>query len=420
MENSKFSGYKVAFGCFLVMFIHLGMLSSVGVFIPRIAEGLNVPVGRVSLMVTFAMIVAFLMSFVTPRMLQKFNPRVLMYIASFFAVGHYLMFAFAPNVYVVWLAAALGGITLGFGTNAVCAAVLGAWFIRNRASIVGIVFGGAAVGAAVFQFIGGITIAAVGWRTAYIIIGVAGAAIALLANILFVRDDPEKLGQKALGWDDIQETATAADNAQTVVQGVTATEAMKTASFWLLFVGVVVGGFLITGFQSFAPAFWQENGMEAVRSASYLSLYSLLGCLGVMLAGVIADKFGNKGFLTIILLAYVLGLFCATRYATNQSVILVLLTCILVAISYPASTSIPATVTTGAFGNKDYAKIVAYLMAALYLGKCLVSPVMSAIAAKTGGLMGGFIALIIFGIITWVLCMLGLITAPVNKMKSTK
>ena len=131
---------------------------------------------------------------------------------------------------------------------------------------------------------------AVGWRETYILLGVIGFAIALIANLLFIRD-PQKLGQKPLGWED---AAVEHEKAEHVTEtGVTAKAAMKTPSFWLLFVGIILAGFLITGFQSFAPAFWQENGMDAVQSSSYLSLYSLIGCVGVMIGGVVADKMGK-------------------------------------------------------------------------------------------------------------------------------
>ena len=109
-------------------------------------------------------------------------------------------------------------------------------------------------------------------------------------------------------------------------------------------------------------------------------------------------------------------MFCATRYGANQSTVLVILTCLLIGLSYPASTSIPATVTTGAFGGREYAKICSYLMAALYFGKAIVSPVLSGIKAASGGLMGGFIALFAIAIAVLGLVELGLMCAPMHKL----
>ena len=388
--DERFSGYRVLIGCFLVMFVHLGMLSSLGIFIPRMVPDLNETLGRVSLMTSFATIVAFVMSFITPKLLHKFSARVLLGVASVLCGIHFIMYGMAQNVYVLWAGASLGGVVLGCGTNAVIGTIISSWFIRKRSAIIGYVFGGAALGGAAVQFLGGRMIHAVGWRETYILLGVIGFAIALIANLLFIRD-PQKLGQKPLGWED---AAVEHEKAEHVTEtGVTAKAAMKTPSFWLLFVGIILAGFLITGFQSFAPAFWQENGMDVVQSSSYLSLYSLIGCVGVMIGGVVADKMGNRGFIAYILLAYIIGMFCATRYGANQSTVLVILTCLLIGLSYPASTSIPATVTTGAFGGREYAKICSYLMAALYFGKAIVSPVLSGIKAASGGLMGGFIAL---------------------------
>lgn len=411
--DERFSGYRVLIGCFLVMFVHLGMLSSLGIFIPRMVPDLNETLGRVSLMTSFATIVAFVMSFITPKLLHKFSARVLLGVASVLCGIHFIMYGMAQNVYVLWAGASLGGVVLGCGTNAVIGTIISSWFIRKRSAIIGYVFGGAALGGAAVQFLGGRMIHAVGWRETYILLGVIGFAIALIANLLFIRD-PQKLGQKPLGW---EYAAVEHEKAEHVTEtGVTAKAAMKTPSFWLLFVGIILAGFLITGFQSFAPAFWQENGMDVVQSSSYLSLYSLIGCVGVMIGGVVADKMGNRGFIAYILLAYIIGMFCATRYGANQSTVLVILTCLLIGLSYPASTSIPATVTTGAFGGREYAKICSYLMAALYFGKAIVSPVLSGIKAASGGLMGGFIALFAIAIAVLGLVELGLMCAPMHKL----
>ena len=160
--NERFSGYRVLIGCFLVMFVHLGMLSSLGIFIPRMVPDLNETLGRVSLMTSFATIVAFVMSFITPKLLHKFSARVLLGVASVLCGIHFIMYGMAQNVYVLWAGASLGGVVLGCGTNAVIGTIISSWFIRKRSAIIGYVFGGAALGGAAVQFLGGRMIHAVG------------------------------------------------------------------------------------------------------------------------------------------------------------------------------------------------------------------------------------------------------------------
>ena len=111
--DERFSGYRVLIGCFLVMFVHLGMLSSLGIFIPRMVPDLNETLGRVSLMTSFATIVAFVMSFITPKLLHKFSARVLLGVASVLCGIHFIMYGMAQNVYVLWAGASLGGVVLG-------------------------------------------------------------------------------------------------------------------------------------------------------------------------------------------------------------------------------------------------------------------------------------------------------------------
>ena len=151
--DERFSGYRVLIGCFLVMFVHLGMLSSLGIFIPRMVPDLNETLGRVSLMTSFATIVAFVMSFITPKLLHKFSARVLLGVASVLCGIHFIMYGMAQNVYVLWAGASLGGVVLGCGTNAVIGTIISSWFIRKRSAIIGYVFGGAAlVGQVLFRW----------------------------------------------------------------------------------------------------------------------------------------------------------------------------------------------------------------------------------------------------------------------------
>ena len=63
-------------------------------------------------------------------------------------------------------------------------------------------------------------------------------AIGMLAVIFLIRE-PEKMGQKPLGWDKADE---AAANVVQELPGVTRQEAIKTASFWFFAAALLLGG----------------------------------------------------------------------------------------------------------------------------------------------------------------------------------
>lgn len=409
MENKKiFWGYPTAVGCFVIMFVHLGMLTTIGLFIPAIAGGIGASISQVSQVIAVATLGSFVTSFFVSKLITKLSAKRLLILATISCAAHFFIYGISPNVFVVYIGGVFGGFAMGAGANAVNASILSSWFIEKRSSVIGLVFGGAAFGGAVTQFVAGRLIDSVGWRSAYFILAVAILVLGISANIIFIRD-PNKVGQKPLGWEKFQAAAGGEEAAAT--SGMLLTQARKSVSFWLIMVGVVFCGVLITGFTSFSPSYWQLNGMSQVDSSQYISLFSLIGAFGTMLAGFIANKFGNKVFIAYMMICYIVGMVLMVMWPNNMTATFTMLAVCITAFSFPLSTSVPATVTTESFGNRDYTKICAWFMAALYLGKAMSSVVLGSVLDITGSLRGGFVLLGIFAGISLVCIFVGILLA---------
>jgi MFS family permease len=416
-EKQGFAGYRVAIGCFIIMFVHSGMLMTIGVFIPHIVQELNLAVGLVALIVSFATGAAFFANFGVPKALATLGPKKTLYLASSICTLHYVVLSFSNNLFMLYLGGVLGGLVLGFGAQACMAAVISSWFIEKRATIIGMVFGGSAFGGAVCQFISGIFINEFGWRNAYLIDAVIIFALGFAANLFFIRT-PEAMGQKPLGWDKQgdQSASPAAGAAAAPSLGVDLPTARGTLSFWLIALGVMLSGMLITGWQTFTPAFWQASGIEKLQSSHFASLFSLIGAAAMLYSGVIADKFGNKVYLSYLILTFIGGTVLLIQF-TNVSTMISIGTIIICALSFPLSSSVPATVTTDAFGRAHYTKIMSSFTAMLYLGKCLSSPVMGYIQKVTGSYQGSYAVLLGSAAVSLVILIIAVNIAPMKKLR---
>ena len=409
----KFWGYITAFGCFVVMFVHLGMMTSIGLFIPHIAADLEIAISKVSYIVTFATLSAFICSFFAARVFERFSARYVLLFASALSAIHYVIYSYADNIFPLYIGGVLAGLVLGLGANACIASILSSWFIEKRSTVIGIVFGGAALGGAATQLLAGHLIEEYGWRNTYLILAGIAFLVAATANLLLIRN-PEKIGQKPLGWENAQKI----NMIDKKRSGVSLQRARKKSSFWFCMVGIVLIGPLITGFQAYAPTYWQMSGATALDTAKYMSLLSLLGAAGTILGGIIAEKFGSKVYITYCVCAYIIGVGLVLIVPEKSSMILLIIAITLIGTSFPLSNSVPATITTNAFGTHDYSKVCAWFMAALYFGKMIGSPLMGAIMDVTGNIKNSFAVLIVLAATALLLLIVGLITAPLNTYRN--
>lgn len=412
--GKKFSGYYVALGASLVLFVHNGVMGTLGLFIPELATGLNASIGQVSLGLTISSIVAFVISFFVGSLIFKFSPKYLLIIGSITCCIQCIIYGSSSSVWMLYCGAIVEGITTGIATTTCISAVVKQWFVEKRASIIGYVIGGAMLGSALFNTITGLFIANYGWRYAYYFLAATALLIAIPANLMLIRRSPEAIGQKALGWE--SELAGGMDLEKGVSDnGVTLKEAKSSVSFWavLIFGGLFAG--LSIGFITFAPTFWQDYGMDPLKSSYYFTLFSLLAVVATMTSGKIADKFGNKVFVIYLHVSFIIGIIASIWSTNYQNDFLIIISIICASIGFACYTTMLPTITTEIFGSKDYEKIVGVFMAVNYLGLCLVSPICGTIRDKFGSFVPAFILLAIMAILSLFAILLGIKKSPISK-----
>jgi MFS family permease len=414
MKNEKFHGYSSAAGCFICVFCNLGIASTVGVFLPYLAAAIGSSVGACAQAVTVATVAAFATSFFVPKITGKFGGKGTLYLALLLIIPYLMVPAFATHIWMVMAYGLFGGLFLCLGTTVTNSIIISKWFIKKRSSILGIVLGGGAFGAAVFQYLAGLFCELWGIKVSYLILLACGTVLPGLANMLLIKD-PDKLGQKPLGWEETMGEKTAG-SAKTELPGVTFAAAQKSMSFWLCLIAIICSGPLITGFQTFATSYWRSFGMEGGAASTWVSIWSAIGCIAVIALGQIANKWGNKVFITIINVCYIIGMIFAILWPTNQTTSYTILAVLFVGFSYPLTTSVPATLCTESFGPKEYSKIISWFSAALYLGKAFASPMISAIVTATGSYVNAFIILAVLSAVSLVLIIISIVTSPYQKI----
>jgi MFS family permease len=137
----------------------------------------------------------------------------------------------------------------------------------------------------------------------------------------------------------------------------------------------------------------------------------------MLYSGVIADKFGNKAYLSYLIVTFIVGTLLLIQF-TNVSTMVSIGTIFICSLSFPLSSAVPATVTTESFGRAHYTKIMASFTAMLYLGKAIASPVMGFISRITGNsYVGAYQILIASAAVSLVILMIAINIAPMRKLR---
>ena len=410
MQNSeKFSGWQVLVGCFLIMFFVQGGLQTLAVFLPAIAKGLDVHIGVAAMISTFATIAAFAANLLIAPMLNRTTIRRVLFIGLILCSGHFYLYSMAENITVIYLGAAMGGFSAGFGTIAPCSMIMTNWFIKKRATYMSIIVAGSMFGGALLMPVCGWLIDQWGWRHAYIILASVIGVVGILAIGALISDSPAEKGQKAYGADEVVQTTTGKSSAE--LGGLTASEAKKTLSFWLLALGILLIG-CSTNIENFLPAFWQSRGLTVVNSSNLMGLYAFIAGVVAMVLGRITDKLGGKAYGLLTSAMFILGSIMIVFIGAAAMPLMVLA---LIPFSMGAKkTSIMTAplVVAESFGRKNYASIVGNFTAVLQLGIALSNPIIGAILRTEGGYTSAFYAMAGINLVAVLLLVFALKISP--------
>ena len=309
-ETKKFSGYSVAVCLAIVVLITQGALGTFGVFLPYIIQSEGWSVTAVSLMATCCSTVVFFMNTLMYKAINKFGAKNTLLLGIFCCGLHYFIYGSSKSIIQLYIGACIGGVAMGFATNAMLSFILTRWFVEKRSKVISWAMIGIGFGGTIFAFISGQAIEILGdWRKAYYIVGALIWIFAFPIAIFGVKDSPAKLGQLPLGG-----TENVVDQGPKAKVKLTQLPEFRTVAFWLLWIGMFLAGFVSPGFSQHLTSIFREGGVEAASATNYLSLGKLFTAVGFIILGFISEneKTGTKTAVSFIVATLVV--LCISTY----------------------------------------------------------------------------------------------------------
>jgi MFS family permease len=194
--------------------------------------------------------------------------------------AEHLWHFYAGNVLLGLLTTGLGDITIG--------TVVSQWLTRARGFALGLVYTGSNLGAIVFVQIATWLAIHRSWRDSFVAVGVLGAAVVVPFAVGVVRDRGPGDGLAELPVAESDVDGRPGDGGG--VRDLTAREALRTRSFWILFVALFSFFLYFLAVLEHFVAALSDGGLSHEAAAGYYSVAIGMGLVSKVAMGLLADR----------------------------------------------------------------------------------------------------------------------------------
>jgi sugar phosphate permease len=272
---------------FFAQAVAMGARSTIGLVVKPWEAEFGWERGAISLAASVGFVVYGAAQALSGRWADRTGPR-LIFAASLAVLG--VGTAAVGSIVTLWQAYLVFGVLVmggvGGASSPTSAVAVARWFTRRRGLALGVVSAGSAAGQFVLLPAMAAAVQAVGWRTAFLGLGIAILLVALPVVLLFLKDDPDGAG---------------APRAAGTVAGerpLPLAVIARHANFWWLALSFFVCGVTTAGLiDTHLIPYAEDHHISPVIAASAFGVLSMVNMVFTTLSGAVGDRWGYKGLL---------------------------------------------------------------------------------------------------------------------------
>jgi MFS family permease len=277
---------------------------TVSLFLDHFVQDLGISRSVISLIYGIATLTASFMLPITGRLVDRYGTRRLIAINAL-TFGFAIMLLSQVRGFWSLLAVMLIVRFLGFGSmQLISNNVIAQWFVRRRGLVMGIAGQSLAISLLFYPALSNWLIDEVGWRMAWIALGLLVLAVMLPAGWLFFRDRPELYGLLPDG----RAPTPAELTANGKEEHWTLAEARRTPIFWLFVVACSSLSMITSGVVFHQTSLFQVHGIErdlTVMAFQIQALFAIIGNVGI---GYLLDHVSPRHLLALQMVCLIGGL----------------------------------------------------------------------------------------------------------------
>ncbi|MDR1775048.1 MAG: MFS transporter [Actinomycetes bacterium] len=215
-QQRPFYGWVIVACAFLVIFLHMSIRGSFGVFLAPMGADMGWTTAQTSMGLSVFMVCYGIAAVFAGSNMDRFGPRPVFIMHGLLLGAGIFLSGYARQPWHFYLSYGVAG---GTGAGALFApptAMVRKWFLRDLGRAMGIATAGTGLGFGLAPIVSMWLIRVLSWQDAMRILGaIVGVGVVIVA--LFTKRDPESIGQVPLGYEDAGGfDAAVADLAETV------------------------------------------------------------------------------------------------------------------------------------------------------------------------------------------------------------
>jgi MFS family permease len=352
-------GWLTAAAAFVAMAAVFGVAYSFGAFFAPMAAEFGAGSGTTSLVFSITACCWFLLGSVSGRAVDRLGPQPVLLAGAVALAAGLLVTAAAEQLWVAYL-----GYGLGVGVAVACGyvpmvATVGAWFDRRRALAVGAAVAGIGIGTLTGAPLAAHLIAVHGWRRAFVLLGLGGAAL-LVASACVARRPPLTPGAppRALR------------------------EVVRTREFRLMYLATLLASTGLFVPLVFLPASAAASGVDPVTAAGLVGVVGATSVAGRLAIGALADRIGRMRTFRACF-ALIGASFLVWLAATSLPWLVVF--AVLLGVGYGGWIALQPTVMADWFGVRGLGGVVGLVYTSSGVGALVGPPLAGLLVDGTGG-----------------------------------
>ena len=366
--SPRYYGWTIVALSFVLMMASYTLLYCYSVFMPFLEQDLGLTRAEIAAPFSLCVIVYSTMSLVSGRLTDRVGPRPIIMAAGLLMAAGFGVLSLAEASLELYLGySLLYGLGMS-GAYIPMSATLVRWFLAKRGLALALSNLGGSAAMAGGPFLGVMVIAALGWRDAFITIGLICGGLVFLSALGFRRDPGEDTSSPAF-------TAMAAEASFTL------SEARRTFAFWIM-CGIFLCAWSVMFFpfaHFIALAIDLEWGPEG--GVQLFAMAAVGGVFGRLVIGAVSDKIGRKAGLVVLLAVQILS---CLLFASGTSVSVLFAAAVLFGIGSGASVALYPAVVGDTFGRAHVGAIAGFAFAFTCSGGSLGPMVGGWIRDQTG------------------------------------
>jgi MFS family permease len=329
----------------------------------------------------------------TGKMNDKLGPRIVMSLCGLLMGAGYMMMAFTGEIWHIYL---FYGVIIAVGMSGgyvPLTSTVTRWFTGNskRGLMVGISVAGVGLGTMIFPPLARWLIESYGWRTSYIVIGIAVLVI-IMSAAQFLKRAPEQI---------IPNLETG--NIDTQQQGFSLRKALKTRQFWLITLAYFGFGLILQAIMVHIVLHVTGLGIPGTSAATMFIVLGGASVCARISMGSLADRTGNRSIFIVSFILLAVALLCLF---IAREMWMFYIFAALFGFGWGGMVTSQSPIIADLFGMRSHGVILGLIVSTITFGSA-IGPVMAgAIYDASGTYTAAFIVCVVFAVTGIILSLL--------------